>query len=105
MYTISVVLMLFQPAPKKVACTKSMRQLLETLAEIKDPSPDTTSPPINERPIRPVKNTSTSPRARTPPSVPRIIRKVCAKKLSLAIHRSKKDGDMSILPECIAGIR
>ena len=25
--------------------------------------------------------------------------------LSSLIHRSKKDGDMSILPECIAGIK
>ena len=79
--------MLFQPAAKKNTCTKSMRQLLETLAEIKDPGPDTTSPPINEKPVKPVKNASTSP-VRTPPNVPRIIRKVQGKGRKLSLVQS-----------------
>lgn len=60
-----------------------MRQLLDTLAEVKEPvKPDSTSPPSvdkNEKPVKTVKSgkpsNSTSP-VRTPPHVPRIIRKL-----------------------------
>ncbi|CAB3989196.1 Hypothetical predicted protein, partial [Paramuricea clavata] len=66
-----------KPTAKKT--TKSMRQLLETLAAVKERTESTsTSSEQPAKPVKPVKNgkpsKSTSP-VRTPPHVPRIIRK------------------------------
>lgn len=58
-----------------------MRQLLDTLAEVKDTTGDTATPIVEKpgKPVKPVKagkpQRSASP-SRTPPHVPRIIRKV-----------------------------
>ena len=68
---IFFILYVFQPAAKRP--TKTMRQLLETLAEVKDQPEDTTSPPIaGEKYTKPIK----SPVRPASPKVPRIIRKV-----------------------------
>lgn len=57
-----------------------MRQLLDTLAEVKEPVAQSTSPRSEEKSVKPAtkggkSNASTSP-VKTSPHVPRIIRKV-----------------------------